>query len=386
MRTAGQQDRRVRAVDGQVPLYRSLFLKLFLIFLTTSVVTVALSSLLFVVIFQTVIRHYVPGDRQGAVYGMVWGEMALVVLLVIGAAALVAYMTARYISDPINEVVDAIQQAARGDAAASLLANRKDEFGRLASFFNDLIRGARAAHERSERTSQVKSRFLTVAAHELRTPLTTLHWSLKLLLDGEMGELSDAQRRAVHHDYEITRRMVRFVNQLLSVARIEEGQVAIEFADVVIVRLLAEVMDELREQARASNVRLEFINQISPDQRIVADSQHLRLALSNLLDNAIAYSKPAGLVTLTLAREQDKLVISVRDRGIGIPRHEQDKIFSRFYRASNAVKVRTGGNGLGLYIARDAIQRHGGQMWFESTEDKGATFYFALPLRRGQAG
>lgn len=371
-----------RVAADRVPLFHSLFFKVFLVFSMTCVMAIVLNSLLFVLIFDTLIREYVALDMHSTVRSVVGGELALVELFVVGASVLVAYLTARRVSVPINGIVDAIHQAARGDLSVAVPARRHDEFGRLAVFFNDMMRRVRAARERNERTSQVKSRFLTVAAHQLRTPLTAADWSLKLLLDGGMGELADKQRTAIQHDYELVQRMTRLVNQLLSVARLEQDHEAVELQEVAVGRLLSDVLEEFQGPARAQSIQLEFVSHASPDLRIFADPDQLRSVISNLVDNAVAYSKSGGKVTLALAVSRDALTVSVGDRGIGIPQREQNKIFSRFYRASNAVKVRTDGSGLGLYVAREIVQRHGGTMRFESVEGEGTTFYFTLPLKR----
>lgn len=231
------------------------------------------------------------------------------------------------------------------------------------------------------RLIQAKDHFLSIVAHQLRTPLGSARWCMDMLLSGDWGALSDEARRAVISLYASNQQMIELVNDLLDMAKFNrtngvEDSVPVDVAEVVesIFRFL-----ELDAQRR----RIVFGSKADPDMpKILLPRRRFYEVVRNLVSNAVKYSKPGGHVIVEIARVNDRCRLSVKDDGIGIPLDEQQNIFSKFFRASNAVHSQTEGSGLGLAVVKMFIESWGGHVSFESVEGKGTTFFIELPIER----
>jgi PAS domain S-box-containing protein len=233
---------------------------------------------------------------------------------------------------------------------------------------------------REKIVERLKTEFVSLSAHQLRTPLSAIKWSLKMLLDGDLGEITEEQKNFIQKTYEANEKMIELINDLLDVTRIEEGRYLYKIELVEIDEVIKNIIDSLREVAKGKGVELKFEKTKEKLPKIKLDKEKIGLAIQNLIENAIHYNLPGGKVTVSLKRVKKEVEISVSDTGIGIPKDQQKRIFSKFFRGSNAIKMETSGTGLGLYITKNIIEAHGGEIWFESEEGKGTTFYFTLPI------
>ena len=229
---------------------------------------------------------------------------------------------------------------------------------------------------------RIKSEFISVAAHQLRTPLSAIKWALKILLDGESGDLEPSQKGFVEKAYISNDRMIELVSDLLDVSRIEEGRFGYEFKEADFKEVLGEVIRSSEIRAKERTIKLELKEIKGTPTRFTFDPQRIQIVLSNLIDNAIKYTPPGGLVSMGYRQNGAFLEVSVSDSGIGIPDNHRGRVFGKFFRADNAVKFQTEGSGLGLFIAKNIVKRHGGSMWFSSELGKGSTFYFNIPLKK----
>lgn len=232
----------------------------------------------------------------------------------------------------------------------------------------------------------VKSEFVSVAAHQLRTPLSGVKWTLASILKGDMGPLSEEQHNFLQKCYDSNDRMIALVNNMLNVDRIKSGKFEYRFVPFSVSAIVEQVLFDIQTQALKKRVRIEsYIEQNLPD--IEGDSEKIHAVFQNFLENSIRYNKEYGTVWLSVRKKNNNggevIEVSVKDTGIGIPKDEHIHIFKRFYRATNAVSVVADGSGLGLFIVKSIIERHGGKVWFESEEGKGTTFYFTLPIHHG---
>jgi len=252
------------------------------------------------------------------------------------------------------------------DASAKLLVRRDLEL------FN--------ANQKLTKLDQMKSEIISVVAHQLRTPLSAIKWTLKMLLDGDLGRLPQDQYSLLSKGFESNERMIGLVNDLLSVDRLESGKFKYSFIPVQFEELINAMVNDLLPVATQRGVRVDLNFPASPLPKIKVDPDKIHDVLQNLIDNAIKYSQENGVVTVGLAAEGPMFHFSVTDQGIGIPEDQKDKIFARFFRASNAVHTQTNGSGLGLFIAQAIVKRHGGNIWFESKEGEGTTFHVTLPV------
>lgn len=230
--------------------------------------------------------------------------------------------------------------------------------------------------------SRIKSEFVSIAAHQLRTPLAAVKWSLRLLLDGDFGKIEERQFEFLQKSYDINERMIKLVNDLLDAARIEEGRFGYEFKEIDYAGFVSKLLKNYEVTAKISKVNFIFSESKDLIPPLYADPERLSIALSNLIENSLRYTRPGGRVTVKVSREGEYVETNVSDTGVGIPGEEQPRVFSKFFRASNAVKLETEGTGLGLFIARNIARRHGGEITFVSKEGEGSTFTLTLPLKK----
>lgn len=227
---------------------------------------------------------------------------------------------------------------------------------------------------------QKKSEFMSIVAHQLRTPLSGLKWTLGMLIKGELGELKNEQKVFLMKSYESNERMVNLVNDMLTADRIELGKSKFIFTATDILDVIDNVLFEMMPQAAKRGIKLSIVPRASDIPKAPVDQEKIRAVFQNLLDNAIKYSKSGSEVAVSVTAERGFLKVAVADHGIGIPEDQQEAIFSKFFRARNALKMETDGSGLGLFIVKSIIEKHGGRIWFESEENKGTTFYFTLKI------
>lgn len=258
--------------------------------------------------------------------------------------------------------------------ALRVITSRVDDpSGRLLGFFK-IVQN----RTREKELLRSKSEFITVAAHQLRTPLTGINWAFETL--NKDPDLKPEHKQLVSEGYTSTQRLTKIVGDLLDVARIEEGKFGYQLGNVNLVEFVGDILASADLLAKEFGVKLYYDR---PAESVIVkiDSQRLGLVINNLLDNAIKYNIENGEVIVKIEKLPDKpfAQISVRDTGVGIPAEEINKLFSKFYRGSNVMRFNTTGSGLGLFIAKNIVQRHGGEIWAESTLGRGSVFYFTLP-------
>jgi len=224
-----------------------------------------------------------------------------------------------------------------------------------------------------------KSEFITIAAHQLRTPLTAVNWIFEGFSKSE--DLIPEDRELAGNGLAATRKLLKIVNDLLDVSKIEEGRFGYNFESVNLLDFISEVLTNAQAVAKEYGVKLYFDKGGESSIMVTIDPNRLGLGVSNLIDNAIRYNVENGSVTIGIKRVPDKpyAEVSIKDTGIGIPPQNMSKVFSKFFRAENVMKRETEGSGLGLYITKNIVSRHGGIIWAESVIDRGTTFFFTLP-------
>ena len=235
------------------------------------------------------------------------------------------------------------------------------------------------ANARLEELDTIKTEFVSIAAHQLRTPLTGVRWSYQTLLDGESGAMNQEQRRLLESGLGATLRMVDLVNDLLSVARIEEGKFGIHLLKQPLMPLLTRLAG--RYAALAAQKGIIFSSVLSatlPD--IPFDEEKMEIAFDNVLDNALKYTEPGGAIALKVFYEKESVHVEVSDTGVGISQGQLHRVFTKFFRADNALRLHTSGTGLGLYVVKNIVEKHGGEIDVKSEEGKGSVFVFTLPF------
>lgn len=232
---------------------------------------------------------------------------------------------------------------------------------------------------------RMKSDFISLASHQLRTPLSAIKTYSHMLLDGYMGTINDAQRKSLRTILTAANRMNELISTLLNITRIESGTIAITPKIINVERLAEEVNKEHDLLASDNGVTLAV--EVKSKKPITARSDTLILKeiLSNLVSNGIKYTPKGGTVTTIISPRRGDILVCVRDTGMGIPQYSQEHVFTKFFRAQNVVKQETSGTGLGLYLVKGLLDSLGGNIWFESKEGKGTSFFFTLPKPAGSA-
>ena len=230
------------------------------------------------------------------------------------------------------------------------------------------------------RLRRIRSEFIDNLSHELRTPLANVRLLTEMLMDDlEREEVSTRTRERVATIDVETGHLVQMVNELLDLSRIEQAVTRIRSDEVLLPPLVTGTLHRLRTFAdRQGVVLVELVPDDLPPVR--GDEERLDQLLMNLLHNAIKFSPQGGTVTITTDELPDRVVVSVTDHGMGIPKKDQDRVFERYYKVDRARQRGLGGTGLGLAIARHIAEAHGGSLWVKSTEGKGSTFSFSVPF------
>jgi two-component system OmpR family sensor kinase len=319
-------------------------------------------------------RPYEPVEETLEVLGTV-------LVVGIGAAFLLsiggAYLLARTALKPIDAVTSAAREMGEGDLSKRLpVANPKDEVGRLVTTVNGLLSRLEAAFARREEALEAQRRFAADASHELRTPLTAISGHARMLDEWALDEDPERARRSVGAIRREAGRIRNLVESLLALTRGDEG------AGLEIGRHdLAAVAEEVVQAARDASDGKVSVECVTPGHGVEAafDRGRVLQVVSILLDNAIRYTPEGGRIAIGLREDEGVVALEVSDTGIGIAEDQLSLVFDRFYRTDPS---RTGdGAGLGLSIARQIAEAHGGEIRAKSTPGKGSTFTFLLPRR-----
>jgi signal transduction histidine kinase len=233
-----------------------------------------------------------------------------------------------------------------------------------------------------EQIEKMKSEFVSVASHQLRTPLTGIKWFAELMLRGKAGVVSPEQKDFLEQIHGSNERMIKLVEELLNVSRIETGtKFEIKKTPTDVVPIIDSLTTDLVGLSHKHEVALEKSTDFPTKYELPLDADKIRQVFANLLSNAVKYSKKGGKVTVDFKdmQTENKVLITVKDMGLGIPAKQQSRMFEKFFRADNVQTAETEGTGLGLYIAKAIIEGHGGKIWFESEENVGTTFFVELP-------
>lgn len=223
---------------------------------------------------------------------------------------------------------------------------------------------------------RMKSEFVATVSHELRTPLTSIRGALGLVSGGYFGQLAEKGQRMLEIALNNTDRLVRLINDILDMERIESGAVPMNYAKVNAGELVLGATDAMRPLAEKQQLKLLAACE---DVFISADADRIMQVLTNLIGNAIKFSDPGAVVNVEVTGIGEDAVFKIRDHGRGIPSDKLDSIFERFQQVDSSDAREKGGTGLGLPICRSIVSRHGGRIWVESTVGEGSTFAFSIP-------
>lgn len=237
----------------------------------------------------------------------------------------------------------------------------------------------RHSNNKLKEIDKSKDEFISMASHQLRTPLTAVKGYISMVLEEDMGKITKGQREVLEQAFDSSQRMVFLIGDFLNVSRLQTGKFVLEPSQINFTKLVGEEVDQLVDTARIRNITLNY-EKPSMDYMSIADDNKIRQVMMNFIDNAIFYSPSGSRVDIQLFKDEGGIIFKVKDRGIGVPKAEQAKLFTKFFRAGNARQQRPDGTGIGIYMAKKVILAHGGTIIFETKEGEGSTFGFRLPL------
>lgn len=241
------------------------------------------------------------------------------------------------------------------------------------------------AFEKVAEVNRLRSEFINIMSHQLRSPLAAVRWANELMWQRLKGAHApdDVMQLSPIYDQALAR-MGELVTMMLSLARIEADTFRFKQEKFDFVTLVKTQVAHTKMLAETLGVHIDF-QEPREIYEVFSSPEQIRFAIENLLDNAVRYLRHDGRVRVWVDRADDSVRFSVEDNGIGIPKTEQPKIFSRFFRASNALTFVPAGTGIGLYICKEIIEKSGGAIGFRSEENKGTMFWFTLPLSKPDA-
>lgn len=233
--------------------------------------------------------------------------------------------------------------------------------------------------EKLAQVNKMKSEFVSIVSHQLKTPLTGIGWDIELIISNYKDGLSEKQieiLKKIEHSNAV---MTRMVNDLLDVARIEQGDLSLRKDKINFKEIVQRVIEKNRELSGHSGIEI-VVSNFRSDLEVSGDEKKMEVVLDNLISNAIKYNKEGGKVFITVKEKNGKVIFCVKDEGIGISDEERNGLFEKFFRGDSASKKSVGGTGLGLYIAKNIVEQGGGKIWYKTVEGKGSEFCFSVPV------
>ena len=240
-----------------------------------------------------------------------------------------------------------------------------------------VLKQLKETNKRLRELDESKDEFISMASHQLRTPLTSVKGYISMVLEGDAGKLTHMQREMLGQAFFSSQRMVYLIADLLNVSRLKTGKFLIEPIMFNLADMVEQELDQLEETAQSHSLTLNF-DKPKSFPSLMLDETKTRQVIMNLVDNAIYYTPAGGHIEVKLINKPASVELRVVDDGIGVPKHERPHLFTKFYRAGNARKVRPDGTGLGLFMAKKVVVAQGGSIIFDSVEGKGSTFGFVF--------
>jgi signal transduction histidine kinase len=405
----------LRSVEGK-PRF-PFFLKLLGIFVLLSVIPIALFGALMFTTFKEIIDLYIykpllwnlKTSRTEFLTALkniqiqVWMLMGLTISMVL----MVSSVVSRRISGELKRIGSGMKKISEGDLSIKIIPSSNDEIGDLVSYFDVMAEEIKAAREKlenwnrelerkvEERTKdlreamerlmeldKLKTQFISMISHELRTPLTAINGFTTQFIQGKTGPMNEIQMKFLSIMKDSEKRLLGLIDGLLDYANMETGKFSVEKSPQAIDLIIRGTVDGVRDHLEGKGVKIS-VKTGAPTGKFMGDENRIKQVLINLIDNAAKFSAESAEIEISSTIEGDEIIVSVKDSGIGIERERVNKIFEKFYQIDTSFTRKFGGVGLGLTIAKEIVDAHGGRIWAESEgAGKGTTFKFAIPLSK----
>jgi PAS domain S-box-containing protein len=231
-----------------------------------------------------------------------------------------------------------------------------------------------------KRLDEAKNGFISIASHQMRTPLTSMRWFSEMLISGDAGAINKEQKKFMETIHDGIERLIALLNLLLQIARVEAGRVKIAPVKITFKNIIDGVAVALGPAIKAKSLKIKMVFKPEHFPIISIDQEVVWQVFLNLISNACRYAPEKGVVTIKGEEKGDFVEFSVADKGIGIPKDAQERVFNKFFRAENAIKLVPEGSGLGLSLVKSLVDGWGGKIWFKSKIGQGTTMHFTIPL------
>lgn len=290
----------------------------------------------------------------------------LVVLLL---SLILIFLFTKRVADPIKQLKLASKNLTNGDFRARVkVYNKNDEIGELAETFNDMA-------DSIEKSENMRRSFISDVSHELRTPMTTITGFVQGILDNTIPP--DKREIYLNVVLDESKRLSKLISDLLDVSKLESDEVSLELSTFNINELIRLSIISFENKFNEKNLTVNAMFE-SEIEEVVAEKDSIKRVVTNLLDNAIKFSYHKGIIDISTKRKGNKVYISIKNEGEGIKEDDKKTIFERFYKVDKSRSQNKTGVGLGLYIVKRIINKHGEKIWIESEEGKFAEFIFTL--------
>jgi signal transduction histidine kinase len=360
-----------------------------------------------------VVQIGLTGEQMNQALSRMIGNVLLITIVVIFSGILATVLLTRRITTPLNSLVKVARQVAGGDLTASVEPMTHDEVGQLTTVFSQMTESLKeqdlavkqayreleqlnrtleqrvqqrtselqTANDKLQELDRLKSAFVSIVSHELRTPMTSIKGYVENMLDGLAGALTEKQSHSLERVRHNIDRLTRMINELLDLSKIEAGRMELHLAPLSLPEMAEELAESYQAAAHEKSITLRTTPHL-PVPMVTGDADKVSRILINLIHNAIKFTPAGGDIRIeTKVRDNDYVELGVIDSGSGIPPHELDKIFDKFYRGESA-PVEARGAGLGLAIAKTLVELHGGTIQVESALGTGSRFSFTIPIAR----
>lgn len=271
-----------------------------------------------------------------------------------------------------GELAVAVQNALRFEEISHFNITLKQEV-------DEATAQLRESNLKLKRLDEAKDEFISMASHQLRTPLTSVKGYISMVMEGDAGKLSAPQQKLLQEAFNSAQRMVYLIGDFLNVSRLQTGRFTLEPRKTDLAQVVSDEVSQLESTAQRREITLVYHHPVQ-FPIVALDENKIRQVIMNFIDNAIFYSKSGGRVDVALVSTGTEIRFEVHDNGIGVPEAERHKLFTKFFRAKNARRVRPDGTGIGLFMAKKVIAAHGGSLVFDTKENRGSTFGFILPI------
>ncbi|WP_244603441.1 ATP-binding protein [Methanococcoides sp. NM1] len=334
----------------------------------------------------------IPEDDMLADVTALRNELILISSLALIFMAGAAYLVARSITRPINEIVsnfeDISDSALKGDLDRRAETEVEVDFRKIPLGLNEILDSLQTysdeleeANEELKSLDQMKDVFLSNVSHELRTPLTSIKGYTQNVYDESLGDINDQQKTSLGTVIRNADRLGRLVDSLLYISKAQAEIIEYDFKECQMAEIMSNTIMDTIMLVEANDLHIE--KKIPSDlPTIEADKARLVDMLNNLVDNAIKFTPRGGIITLGVYEEERYLHLTVHDTGIGIPKELIPNLFRKFYQIDSSIRRKYGGTGLGLYICKKIVDAHSGEIWIESETDQGTTVHIRLPKSR----